>query len=69
MRAEIISFDIEVFYDGLCPLCMREIRKWRDATRRARKRTMRAIDGEQSFNQRSHSAVRARKAKRLALRT
>ena len=30
------DFDVEVFYDGACPLCMREIRMLRRRDRRAR---------------------------------
>jgi predicted DCC family thiol-disulfide oxidoreductase YuxK len=32
----IADFDIEVFYDGACPLCMREIRMLRGRDRRQR---------------------------------
>ncbi len=32
----VASFDIEVFYDGACPLCMREIRMLRGRDRRRR---------------------------------
>jgi predicted DCC family thiol-disulfide oxidoreductase YuxK len=40
------DFDVEVFYDGACPLCMREIRMLRRRDRRARIRfTDIAADG------------------------
>ncbi len=32
----VANFDIEVFYDGACPLCMREIRMLRGRDRRQR---------------------------------
>jgi predicted DCC family thiol-disulfide oxidoreductase YuxK len=32
----VASFDIEVFYDGACPLCMREIRMLQGRDRRKR---------------------------------
>jgi predicted DCC family thiol-disulfide oxidoreductase YuxK len=35
-RQDIADFDLEVFYDGACPLCMREIRMLRGRDRRQR---------------------------------
>lgn len=32
----VANFDIEVFYDGACPLCMREIRMLQGRDRRQR---------------------------------
>jgi len=36
MPATLSPFDIEVFYDGACPLCMREIRMLQGRDRRQR---------------------------------
>jgi len=41
MQAPISPFDIEVFYDGACPLCLREIRMLQ---RRDRRQRIRLVD-------------------------